>query len=289
MTRRPLAVGLALAGVYGVVAVATLALSPRPLRPLFDGFAPPPPYNWVNPPPAQAYGNSPPRASQQELRLGPEGSAYANATPEDNQAIVSVEAGAVPPRPPDEVALLRVTPVDAGTLGPLPPGLRPEGNAYRITVTYQPSGTDVTALARPGTVGLVGAGRVEELLFSPDGRTWERRPSEALGQSHGLSTELTAAGYYLVASRATAEPGGSGGTHPALYVAVLALPPLALAGVALARRRRTGRPPSATRHAGSAPRPVSRGGPRPRPGARRSERRGGSGTPGTGGPAAPRR
>ena len=130
-----------------------------------------------------------------------------------------------------------MTPVDAGTLGPLPGDLRAGGNGYRVTVTYEPSGTILPTLARPGTVGLVGAGPVAELLFSPDGRTWERRPAEVLGQSHGLSTESTGLGFYLVASTAEAGGGSSGG-GTGLFVVVLALPPLALAAVALARRRR---------------------------------------------------
>ena len=261
MTRRPLAVGLALAAAYAAVAAATLVLSPRPLRPLFDGFAPPPPYNWVKPPPEQAFGNSPPRAAELEVPLGPEGSPYVNATPEDGQAIVTLEAGAVPPHPPDEVARVRVTPLDAGTLSPIPGGLRAQGNAYRVTVTYQPSGTDVVALARPGVIGLVAAALAEELLFSPDGRAWEPRPTRALGLSHGLETDLVATGYYLMASRPTSPGGGSGGGGGAgLAVAVLALPPLALGGVALARRRRSRQAPPVTRGRTGSPRRPPRGG-----------------------------
>ena len=46
----PLGVGLAVAGAYVLVALITPRWTGRPLVPLFDGFAPPAPYAWVNPP-----------------------------------------------------------------------------------------------------------------------------------------------------------------------------------------------------------------------------------------------
>ncbi len=49
--------GAGLALLYVTVALATNVLSSRPVLPLFDGFAPPTPYAWVNPPPDRAGDN----------------------------------------------------------------------------------------------------------------------------------------------------------------------------------------------------------------------------------------
>ena len=64
--RRRLTVGVGLVGVYLVAAVATMALSDRPFRPLFDGLAPPVPYQWVNPPGENARDNVAPSAAGRE-------------------------------------------------------------------------------------------------------------------------------------------------------------------------------------------------------------------------------
>lgn len=63
MTRRVAWAGAGLALLYVVVAAVTAQLSSRPVLPLFDGFAPPTPYAWVNPPPARAADNVPPKAA----------------------------------------------------------------------------------------------------------------------------------------------------------------------------------------------------------------------------------
>lgn len=142
-----------------------------------------------DPPPDLTDGNSQPRSAERELPLGPDGSAYANAVPEDNQAVVTVDAGSVPQRPPDHSARLRVVPVDAGTLGPLPPGLR--AGSKRL-----PHQRDLRALRR------------------------------------------RALGFYVVASGPERGSGGAVGGRAVLYALEVGLPRAALAGVALARRRR---------------------------------------------------
>ncbi|MDQ4070588.1 MAG: hypothetical protein M3203_14125 [Actinomycetota bacterium] len=211
--------GVGLAVLYVLVALATEQLSSRPVLPLFDGFAPPTPYSWVNPPPERDGDNVTPRAAEREFPLGSEGSPASNVATDDAQAIVGLDAGSVAPHPPDTAVRVTVTPVDAGTLAPLPPGLRAVSNAYQVGMTYVPSQTPITGLAVKGTVALTAAETGDRLLYSPDGQSWQEREFRPYGQDHGLFTELEAPGWFVVASsRLQAATGGGG---PDLLRAVL--------------------------------------------------------------------
>lgn len=243
MTRRPgpAAAGLAVAGLYLLVALVTPHLSGRPLRPLFDGFQPPQSYAWVNPPAEFAKDNRKPTDVTQDVNLGPEGSVASNATTSDGQAIAGLDTGSVPPHFPDTAVRVQLTPVDPGTLGPLPAGLRPEGNAYRVVLTYQPSGQPVTTLAKPGTIALTAAAPASTLLFSADGQTWQDVNGKPFGDNNGLFAQLTAPGYFVPASHnpartATAGTGGSGAAAAIVGTAVVVLS--GVVGVVLLRRGR---------------------------------------------------
>jgi hypothetical protein len=263
--RRPLAVGLGLAGVYVLAAVATLVLSDRPFRPLFDGLAPPLPYRWVNPPREVARDNQKPAAARREAPLGPEGSPFVNVTPDDGQAILLLEDKAVPPHPPDTAVAAAVSPHDALTLGPLPDDMSPQSNAYRVEVTYRPSGGPVTAFqGTTSSIALVGAGASDALLYSPDGQAWAARPTTPLGSGHGLETPLAGTGYYLVVD--IDDSGGAQGTSPAMVALVVGIPPLLLAGLVVRNRR--AKAAAAAAEAKAASRKA-----RPRPGGRKSKRR----------------
>lgn len=236
--RRPMAVGLGLglAAVYLLAAVATLVLSDRPFRPLFDGLAPPPPYRWVNPPGETARDNQQPAAARREAPFGPDGSPFVNVTPEDGQAIVLLQEKAIASHPPDTAVEVAATPLDVLTLGPLPDDVSPQGNAYRVTVTYRPSGQPVTDVT-PGSssVALVAAGPSDYLFYSRDGQNWDRRETTPLGGGHGLETRFAGTGYYVVTSIAVA--GGGGGASPLVVVVVLLVPPLLVGGLVLRSRR----------------------------------------------------
>jgi hypothetical protein len=223
---RALRAGAALALLYVVVAVATSELSSRPVLPLFDGFAPPVPYNWVNPPPDRARDNVPPKPAEREFPLVAEGSPAANASTDDAQAIVGLDKGSVPPHSSDTGLVVKVVPFDAGTLGPLPPGLRVVSNAYQVSISYVPSQTPVSQLAMKGTMAMTAAEAGDKMLFSADGQTWEERPSQAFGQDHGLFTELDRLGWFVIATSAPAPSGSGGGSGPLRVVL------LVLAGVA---------------------------------------------------------
>jgi len=234
--RRPLVVGLALAGLYLVAAVATMALSDRPFRPLFDGLAPPQPYRWVNPPAEVARDNEAPKGAGTTFALGPEGSPFVNVTPDDGQLILLLEEKAVAPRPPDTEVGVTATPLDVLTLGPLPEGMTQQSNAYQVVVAYAPSAQPVSDFELDtSSVSLVAAGPSDVLLFSPDGQAWDRRDTSPLGAVHGLETKFAGPGYYVVTS--LDDGGGGGATSPAVVGLVLVVPPLLVGGLVLRNRR----------------------------------------------------
>ena len=226
MTRPVAWAGTGLALLYVVVAALTAQLSSRPVLPLFDGFAPPTPYSWVNPPPERAGDNVAPKPVEREVPLGPEGVAATNASTDDAQAIVGLDKGSVPANPPDTAVKVRIIPDDAGALGPLPTGLRAVSNAYRVELAYVPSGTAVDRLATKGTVALTAADTGDRMLFSADGQTWQEVAFRPYGQDHGLFTELETPGWFVVASSMSATAGDGGGSDALRTVL------LVLAGVA---------------------------------------------------------
>ncbi len=222
--------GAGLALLYVVVALVTNQLSSRPVLPLFDGFAPPTPYRWVNPPPERAGDNVVPQPVEREFALTPTGAPASNASTDDAQVIVGLNEGSVPASPPDTAVVIRLVPTDAGTLGPLPPGLRVVSNAYKVEMRYVPSQTPLTRLAANGTVALTAADAGDRLLYSADGQTWEERTFRPYGTDHGLFTELEAVGgWFVVASSirpASAEADDGGSRLRGVFLVVVGLAPI---------------------------------------------------------------
>ena len=264
MTFRLARAGAGLALVYVAVTVATAQLSSRPVLPLFDGFAPPTPYNWVNPPPERAGDNVAPRPIEQEFPLGPGGVAATNAATPDAQAILGLDEGSVAPHPPDTAVRARVTPVDAATLGPLPSGLEFVSNAYRVELTYAPSGTPVEGLAPPGTLALTAAGTANRFLYSPDGQTWEERAFRPYGQDHGLFAELHAVGWFVLATTAGQASTGGGGSDLVRAVLLVLAAVVPIVGAILVVRLPSPVPATPARRAGRPARARARSGTRKR-------------------------
>lgn len=223
MSRRLAWAGAGLALLYVLVAALTAQLSSRPVLPLFDGFAPPTPYAWVNPPPERAGDNVVPEPVERDIPLAADGVSATNAATDDAQAIVGLDQGSVPASPPDTAVKVRIIPADAGALGALPAGLRAVSNAYRVELAYVPSGTAVTRLAVQGTVALTAAETGDRMLFSADGQAWQEVTFRPYGQDHGVFTELETPGWFVVASSAAATPAGGDGGSGALRVALLVL------------------------------------------------------------------
>ena len=244
--------------LYLVAAALTAQWAPNGMRPVFDGFGSHPgEYNWVNPPKEFAEGNQRPVGGQANVTISTGGSGEAGVSTEDGQALASIVPNALPPHPPDSSARLDLRPVDSTRLGPLPAGLRPEGNAYRVGIVYLPSQRPVRRLAKPGTIGLTAAAPGGTLLFSADGKVWREEQGRPVPQGNGLTGPFTETGYYLVAGSGeprAASTGSGQGAPAALYV-VAALVPLVLGYLLIGRSRRAparGRGRSAPAGAGRA-------------------------------------
>jgi hypothetical protein len=226
-------------------------LSPWDRRPLLDGLAPPSPYRWVRPPPALAQGNERPASGRFRLRLHPDGSEVGAFGTDDAQVDLVLFQRAFGPSPGQTQVEVDVDPLDPATLARPPAGLLADGNAYRVRARYLPSGRTITALAGRISAGLVyppltGAGtssavhRPRTLLWSRDGRAWQRLPASDAPTRLNVTGQLPAPGYLLVA--VPAAPPAQGATRsrrslPAIAVAVALALVLVLVLVVVWHRR----------------------------------------------------
>lgn len=237
-------VGAAVVALYLVTVVGTVPFGHR-VRPLFEGIGPPPAYRWVHPPPGFASGNVPPKPNEVDVPLGADGSEQSGAQSDDSQLVLNLAPKAAPPHEPDTSVKVRIEPLDPATLGPLPPDLRSNGNAYRVTLTYEPSGTAITSLTTPGNILMTVPEPTAGLLFAPDGRAWQRIGSQTVAGQPIVGGPFTAPGYYVGAAHpkaATSGGGGGSGIGGTILVAVLvAAVALALGLFPVIRRRRRGR------------------------------------------------
>lgn len=231
-------------GAVFAFAYAALALTTGQPRPLFDGFAPPPPYNWVRPPKEFAAGNTVPKPSTVEVAVGAAGSAGGGGSSSDGQVILSFKAGAFAAHGSDTKVGVLVTPLDPATIAAPPPGLQADGNGYRLEMAYQPSG-QAAALTGPADVFLVVPQAAQALLYSADGQTWENLPFRPVPDPSQIGGSFPASGYLMgVAPPAGTSPVASGGNGGSVGPALLAMVGLAavlwLAPVGWSRLRRTG-------------------------------------------------
>ena len=198
-TRTRLLGGVALLA-YLVACVATLRLTGHHVRPLFEGIGPPPVYRWVDPPPEFKVGNVPPEGARRELPLGEKGSSLSSLPSGDAQAVVNLPEGAVPAKAGDTVAVVEFDPLAPRGLGPVPAGLEADGNVYRVTISYGPSGQAVPTVAKPGNFVMSLPHGGVAILWSADGKQWQRLPTQEVGAPTTLGVQFERAGYYLGAS-----------------------------------------------------------------------------------------
>ncbi|MFN2607851.1 MAG: hypothetical protein ABR511_08135 [Acidimicrobiales bacterium] len=222
---RPLAVGLALLVVYAGAVLATALAGGHSVRPLFDGIGPPPAYQWVSPPAAFKKGNLVPTPGTGQIAFtGGSSAAGAFQTP-DGQFVVDFTGGAVPPHGADSAVAGTLTPLDPATLGPVPSPLRPTGNAYRIELSYSPSRQPVTTLTKPGDLFLTVPEAAEVILYSADGKAWQRIDTKQVAAGVTVGAQFQRAGWYVGATSAapatTAAPAGSSGGSRVAVVAVI--------------------------------------------------------------------
>jgi hypothetical protein len=219
----PLGIGVVLLVMYAAAVMGTLPFGHR-VRPLFEGIGPPPAYRWVHPPAAFAAGNIPPQASDTDVPLRPTGSEQAGAQCEDNQLVLNLAPNAAPPHPPDTSVRVHIEPLDPATLAPLPPEVRPNGNAYQVALTYQPSRTPVTTITAPGNILLTVPLPARGLWYSADGKTWTRIGNQTVANQPIVGGPFNAPGYYVAGTHppiASTGGGGGGGASGTIIVAAL--------------------------------------------------------------------
>jgi hypothetical protein len=249
MTRRYLLAGVAVALIYLAVLVGTLGLRGHHIRPLYEGVGPPAPYEWVNPPRQFAVGNIVPKPTSAAISVTAGRSEAAGLSSSDAQVIVNVAAGAIPTPPGTITVGVTITPLDPATLGPLPSNLHPDGNAYRIVMTAEPSHAPIGSLTQPGNIFLTLPLAGTALLHSPDGRSWQSLPVQHVPGQIALGAAFTHPGYYLAGtSSAVVGPGGGGSGSGSVIVPVIIviLAAVVIIGVPLLVRRLRAGPGSAS-------------------------------------------
>lgn len=141
---RWLAWGLVVAGLY--LFAGTIGSSTLPLRILYDGLAPLPPYRFVRPPANYIGLNEVPATGSGAIELHGTSSQAVSLATDDAQAVLIVPRDAVAPRPGEVVAEVIFTPLDPEQIAPPPLDRRFDGNAYRVTAVYRTSKTPVVFL-----------------------------------------------------------------------------------------------------------------------------------------------
>ena len=176
----------------------------------------------------------------------------------DDQFFVAFSEGAVRPSPGQTRIRIQITPVDPATLGPRPQGLQPVGKAYRLQVSYAPSGRPVERFAAEVKAGfrysLAASASLSDLslVYARDGRSWTRLDTAATPSVREATGRITGPGYLLLATSPAAAVIGDtpGGRLRVLALALGAGLVLVAALVVLRRRAREGGrhqgPPAAT-------------------------------------------
>ena len=198
MRRHPLRVGAALAVLYAAVVVVTSLTTGHPVRPLFDAAGGAVPYKWVKPPWYVSTTNIKPRPSHQDIAFENGVSPQTGVTSEDAQVILNLAQGAIPARDGETAVRMSFTPLDPKKLAKPPGSMRPNGNAYRVQMAYQPSGAPLDAVTKSGNVVMVVPDEAERMLFSADGKSWSELPTQTLGDPNTVGSAFNTAGYYLV-------------------------------------------------------------------------------------------
>jgi hypothetical protein len=196
--RRGLGGGLLLAALYAVVVLATGLTAGHPVRPLFDGIGTSLPYKWVKPPWYVGSTNIKPEPSHTEIAFEDGTSPLIGVNSGDAQVILNLPRGALPAHEGDSAVRVSFTPLDPKKLAKPPAPVRPDGNAYRVDMTYQPSGQVVRQTTTSGNVIMVVPDEAQKMLFSLDGKSWDELPTHMLGDPNTVGSAFNKPGYYLV-------------------------------------------------------------------------------------------
>jgi hypothetical protein len=243
-------------GLYITVALATIGLSGHRVLPLFEGVGPPAPYEWVKPPAAFAAGNITPKPASSDIAFSGGKSAAAVASTPDGQFLVNFGADAISPHNGDSHVHATITPLDPATLGTLLSGISPDGNAYRLELTYQPSGIPVSKLAGSANVIQTGPLTATAFLYSASGRTWTKLNAPPVGTSTSLGATLTGPGWYLLGTSHSLPKSSTGGRGTVVIAIMVAAGAVVLGtGVLALVRHRQSRATGSRATAGAPARP----------------------------------
>jgi hypothetical protein len=235
-------------------------LHPSDRLPPVDGLAFPAVHRWVGSAPSLAAQTTQPATDTFELRFRgrPPRSDLGGLSTRDDRFFVAFREGAVRPSPGQTSVRIEVRPVDPAALGSRPQGLQAVGNAYRLQVSYAPSGRPIEGFAGEVRAGfsysLAASTALADLtvMYSRDGRAWTRLETADAPSAREATSQIPGPGYLLLAtSPAVAVPGdttGAGGRRLALVLVAAVV--LVAALVVLRRRAHTRRrhqgPPAAT-------------------------------------------
>ena len=249
MHRRSLVLGAIVVGAYLLVLGATVGLRDDHVRPLYDGFTPPPSYQWVDPPSFFSSGNVAPKPAVATIKLHRDGSEAAGVATPDGQFVINLARGAIEKRTGAASVTVRITPLAASDLPRLPDGMRANGNVYRLRMRYE-TGADVNHLSGNATL-VMGVPEVGNNLFHirsrRSGSSWDRLDSTALPPNQlSLSASLPGPGSFVAGTTLPELVGPSHSSSHALVigivVAVLAVLLLVAAFAQVRRRRRVNSP-----------------------------------------------
>jgi hypothetical protein len=222
----------------------TVGLRADGVRPLYDGLTPPPAYRWVDPPAFPfSDGEQRPTGVTSTVAFARSGSAAAGIATPDGQVVINLPRGAVRPRRGARAVRVVVTPVDPRELAAVPTGLRPNGNAYRIELSYVPGDRPVTRLARPGNLLLQVPELSSALFRSAGGTRWAPVSAEVVPPREVILTApLASPGYYLSANSFPPLPERAEDAGVPVFAVAASITALALlafgVGVLIARSRR---------------------------------------------------
>jgi hypothetical protein len=189
--------GIAAAAFY--IAAAVVFTTGVPVRLLYDGEMPPPPYRWIRPP-GDIFGPSQtPQPGIGTIALTATGSRYSVVGTDDAQAWVVFSKDAVVREPGESEVRVRITPLDPTSVPASPPGMRFDGNAYRIQAVYAKSGQPVK-LREVVTVMLRYPRHAQDILHV-SGSRWVVLSTNKVDVTLQLFASTKELGLFVAASR----------------------------------------------------------------------------------------
>jgi hypothetical protein len=215
-------------------------------RPPLDEVALPAAYRWARPVASPVAPTTQP-VTEFELRFRgrPPRSDLGGLSTWDDQFFVVFREGAVRPRSGQTSVHIEVTPVDPAALGPRPQGLQAVGNAYRLQISYAPSGRPIEGFAGEVRAGfsysLAASTALADLtlMYSRDGRAWTRLETADAPSVREATSRIPGPGYLLLAtSSPTAAVTGDTSGARVRRLALVLVAGLVLVAVPLVLRQR---------------------------------------------------